>query len=124
MAHNKATIAFVNRVLPTFRKNPNSFGHVISKVLFNYAEYNRYGLLWHDVINDTEPNIKEAVTRLPPELRDERHYRINRALVLNVQKKFLPKEEWTTWEKDYPYLTPFLEDIEKEMTEKERWEKI
>lgn len=50
-----------------------------------------------DVIYET-PDVKEALRRLPPEVIDQRNYRILKALQLSGQKRILPKEQWTKYE--------------------------
>lgn len=55
------------------------------------------GLMHNDLIYET-PEVKEAVRRLPPDVAEQRTYRLLRAIQLSGQKKILPKEEWTKWE--------------------------
>lgn len=44
------------------------------------------------------PDVVEALRRLPQHLVDARNFRIIRALQLDMQKRVLPKEEWTKYE--------------------------
>lgn len=43
-------------------------------------------------------DVKEALRRLPQHIRDERNFRIVRAMQLDAQKRILPKEQWTKFE--------------------------
>ena len=42
--------------------------------------------------------VKEAIKRLPRQIREDRDFRISRALLLSNNKEVLPKDEWTKWE--------------------------
>jgi len=45
------------------------------------------------------PVIKEAISRLPDDVRAQRIMRINRAITLSITHKELPRNEWMTPEK-------------------------
>ncbi|KYM99293.1 Cytochrome b-c1 complex subunit 7 [Cyphomyrmex costatus] len=78
-----------------------------------------------DLYNDAlDPIVKEAIRRLPQKLLDERNFRIVRALHLSACHRVLPKEQWTKFEEDVPYLTPYLDEVEKELDEKKKWEEL
>jgi len=97
----------------------------IKKVYFNMQGFNQYGMLHDDVLHETDI-VKEAISRLPPELQDERTFRITRALQCCVQKTVLPKDQWSTWEEHLEkgfYLKPYIDEIVREMEEKEAWDK-
>ncbi|XP_021949156.1 cytochrome b-c1 complex subunit 7 [Folsomia candida] len=89
---------------------------------WNYAGFNKYGLKFHDCLNET-PEVVEALRRLPANVVDERNFRIIRAMQLSMQKIYLPKEEWLTFEQDDYYLKPYLEEVEREFKEREEWRK-
>ncbi|KAF6020022.1 UQCRB [Bugula neritina] len=82
------------------------------------------GLRADDVLNPDLPEVKEAVRRLPRDAFYEREFRISRALKLSLEKNILPKEEWTEYEKDEPYLKPYIDDIKAEWEEKAWWGKL
>ncbi|KYN40392.1 Cytochrome b-c1 complex subunit 7 [Trachymyrmex septentrionalis] len=76
-----------------------------------------------DLMNDQRhPDVAEALRRLPQEVLDQRNFRIIRAMQLSACHRILPKEQWTKYEEDVDYLTPYLDEIEKENEEKARWE--
>ena len=60
----------------------------------------------------------KALSRLPPKESYDRIYRIRRAQQLSLQQKILPKAEWTKASEDAPYLSPILEQLAAESSEK------
>ncbi|CAG9135636.1 hypothetical protein JYU34_003293 [Plutella xylostella] len=94
----------------------------LQKWAYNLAGFNKYGLCRDDLLHENE-DVKEALRRLPEHVIDERNFRIVRAMQLSLQKTILPKEEWTKLEEDQLYLTPIVEQVKKERTERENWEK-
>lgn len=101
---------------------------VAARSLFKLDAYNKYGLYHDDLIggpnNTSVPVVAEAYRRLlidQPDLHDQRIYRGLRATQLKIQKKYLPEEEWVTYEEDMTkgrYLQPYLEQIYREEKEK------
>lgn len=79
--------------------------------------------LMHDDALYEDDDVKEAVRRLPESVRDERNYRMMRAIHLDMCKQILPKEQWTKYEQDVKYLQPYLEEVKKEREEREEWNK-
>lgn len=69
-----------------------------------------------------DDDVKEAIRRLPEKVKDERNYRITRALHLSMTKTILPKEQWTKYEEDTKYLEPYLEEVKRERDEINKWE--
>jgi len=56
------------------------------------------GLWRDDILYEDNPDIAEALKRLPQEIRDQRNFRVIRAMQLEACKRILPKEEWTKYE--------------------------
>lgn len=79
--------------------------------------YQQYGLVMDDFFNGELPHVAEALHRLPKEIYAAREKRLQRATNLSLQRKILPKEEWTKPEDDVPYLYPYILWVETEMTE-------
>lgn len=101
------------------------FASTFQKWAYQLSGFNKYGLMRDDLLVDDEeePDIKEAIRRLPQNLLDERNYRIMRAVQLSIQKDILPKDQWTKLEDDVMYLQPYLHDVIKEREEREAWNK-
>ncbi|XP_020295928.1 cytochrome b-c1 complex subunit 7-like [Pseudomyrmex gracilis] len=91
------------------------------KWCYNLSGFNQYGL-WRDDVLYENKDVKEALKRLPQHIKDERNFRIIRAMQLDCQRKVLPKEQWTQLEDDVLYLQPYIEEVIKEREEKEKWE--
>ncbi|CAF3250790.1 unnamed protein product [Rotaria sp. Silwood2] len=81
----------------------------------------------HDRLWGDNPAVKEAMRRLrisEPEVWDERSFRISRAINFDIKRMFLPKDEWSQYENDVPYLQPYLTEIEREQNEEGYWKKV
>uniref|UniRef100_A0A4Y0BGD7 Cytochrome b-c1 complex subunit 7 n=1 Tax=Anopheles funestus TaxID=62324 RepID=A0A4Y0BGD7_ANOFN len=91
------------------RKGPAVYS-ALSKWAYNMAGFNQYGLHRDDCLYEND-DVKEAIRRLPEKLKDERNFRITRALHLSMTKTILPKEQWTKYEEDTKYLEPYLQAV-------------
>jgi len=97
----------------------------VKKWAFNAAGFNQYGL-YHDDALYENADVKEALSRAPQHLLDERAFRIQRAVQCSVMKTVLPKDQWPTYEEDRQhgrYLQPYLEEVIREREEREAWAK-
>lgn len=92
------------------------------KVAYNLAGFNKLGL-WRDDLLHEDEDVSDALKRLPQNVIDERNYRMLRATQLSLSHTILPKEQWTKLEDDKLYLTPVVEQVKKEKTEQEEWNK-
>lgn len=63
----------------------------------------RSGLMRDDTIYEN-PDVKEAVRRLPEPVYNDRMFRIKRALDLSMKQQILPKDQWTKYEEVEPCL--------------------
>ncbi|XP_059480923.1 cytochrome b-c1 complex subunit 7-like [Neocloeon triangulifer] len=106
------------RLTAYFNKFPG-----LKKWAYNLSGFNKYGLHKDDVLDESNPDVVEALRRLPEHLKDERTFRIVRAMQLSLQKAYLPQEEWTKFEEDKKYLQPYLQEVIQERLEKEEWNK-
>ncbi|CAH1114620.1 unnamed protein product [Psylliodes chrysocephalus] len=94
----------------------------LQKWAYNLSGFNKYGLWRDDILYENE-DVAEALKRLPEKIKDERNYRILRAVQLSLTHSYLPKEKWTKLEEDKLYLTPIVEQVIKEKEEREEWNK-
>lgn len=56
-------------------KSKNSMMFSLRKLAFELSGYNKYGLYTHDVIDYTNPVVREALRRLPKDILDTRNFR-------------------------------------------------
>lgn len=68
---------------PRKPQRKNSWTSMFSKLVFNLAGYNKYGLYSDDVIYHDSPVVKEALRRLPKEVLDARNFRYFRLVSSN-----------------------------------------
>lgn len=92
--------------------------HLTSMSPLSFSGLHRDDCLYEDT------DVKEAIRRLPSNVKDERQFRIIRALNLSMTKTILPKEEWTKYEEDTKYLQPYLDEVIKEREERDAWNKL
>ncbi|XP_030597171.1 cytochrome b-c1 complex subunit 7 [Archocentrus centrarchus] len=92
------------------------------KWYYNLCGFNKLGLMRDDVLYE-DSDVKEAVRRLPENMYNDRTFRIKRALDLSMKHQILPEDQWTKYEEDVRYLTPYLEEVIHERKEKEEWMK-
>ncbi|KAF4074125.1 hypothetical protein AMELA_G00251090 [Ameiurus melas] len=90
------------------------------KWYYNAAGFNKLGLMRDDTIYENS-DVKEAIRRLPERVYNDRMFRIKRALDLSMKQQILPKDQWTKFEEDMPYLEPYLKEVIREKTEMEEW---
>ncbi|XP_063417233.1 cytochrome b-c1 complex subunit 7-like [Mytilus trossulus] len=85
--------------------------------LSRWAYYKSYfptlGLMRDDCLY-VDKYVKEAVERLPNDVKVAREFRMSRALILSHSKEILPKEEWTNYDEDVDYLSPIVEKVKDE----------
>ncbi|XP_077446849.1 cytochrome b-c1 complex subunit 7 [Stigmatopora argus] len=104
---------------------PVASGRLLSglrKWYYGLSGFNKIGLMRDDTIYE-DNDVKEALNRLPENVYNDRMFRIKRALDLNMKQQVLPKEQWTKYEEDVQYLTPYLDEVIRERKEKEEWMK-
>ncbi|KAL8857327.1 MAG: hypothetical protein Q9178_006093 [Gyalolechia marmorata] len=82
------------------------------------AGYRKLGLRADDLIPEESPTVMQALKRLPPKEAYDRVFRIRRAFQCSLSHQLLPKDQQTTPEEDYLYLTPYIKEIEAESRER------
>ncbi|GAB6028267.1 hypothetical protein CHUAL_002448 [Chamberlinius hualienensis] len=91
------------------------------RFMFNTGGYNKYGLKYDDLL-DIDSAVTEAIRRLPQKLQDERTYRIYRASYYCTWHRILPEQEWTKASEDDSYLQPYIDEVKREINEREEWD--
>ncbi|KXL44624.1 MAG: hypothetical protein FE78DRAFT_117404, partial [Acidomyces sp. 'richmondensis'] len=72
-----------------------------------------------DLIPEENEVVQLALKRLSPKEAYDRVFRMRRAFQCSLAHQLLPKEEWTKADEDVAYLSPLIEEIEAERTERE-----
>uniref|UniRef100_A0A7S2FYD9 Cytochrome b-c1 complex subunit 7 n=1 Tax=Florenciella parvula TaxID=236787 RepID=A0A7S2FYD9_9STRA len=72
---------------------------------------NQYGLKYDDILNESDPDVKIALSRMPGDLQVARDRRLKRALDISFKKKPLPAD----FQKTLTPLEPYMESIVDEM---------
>lgn len=72
-------------------------GHIVTVQVMTPVLSCLSGLMRDDTIYEN-PDVKEAIRRLPERAYNNRMFRIKRALDLSMKQQILPKEQWTKFE--------------------------
>merc|ERR1711915_865043 len=97
----------------------------LKRFAFRWSGFNQLGLYHDDCLYEND-DVKEALRRIPQTTKDDRNYRMQRAIHLSLTKSILPKDQWVSFEEDREkgrYLQPFLTEVIKERMEREEWNK-
>ncbi|CAK6949421.1 cytochrome b-c1 complex subunit 7 [Scomber scombrus] len=94
----------------------------IRKWYYGMCGFNKMGLMRDDTIYE-DSDVKEALKRLPEHMYNDRMFRMKRAMDLSMKMQILPKDQWTKYEEEVNYLTPYLEEVIRERKEREEWMK-
>ncbi|XP_010771282.1 cytochrome b-c1 complex subunit 7 [Notothenia coriiceps] len=92
------------------------------KWYYNMAGFNKLGLMRDDTLYE-DTDVSEALRRIPENQYNDRVFRVKRAMDLSMKQQVLPKEQWTKFEEDVQYLSPYLKEVVQERKEKEEWMK-
>uniref|UniRef100_A0A914D274 Cytochrome b-c1 complex subunit 7 n=1 Tax=Acrobeloides nanus TaxID=290746 RepID=A0A914D274_9BILA len=100
----------------------NAFGRWFRWYYWNHmCGFQKHGLLFHDQYFEPCAEVTEALRRLQmkePHVYDARIQRLSRGTLKAQENEYLPKEEWTKWEEESWYLSPYLAEVEKEKKER------
>ncbi|KAI5801486.1 cytochrome b-c1 complex subunit 7 [Peziza echinospora] len=94
-------------------------GAMLQEKYKDLAGYRKIGLLADDLINEEDPVVQQALTRLPPKAAYDRVYRMRRAMQCSLSHQLLPAEEQTKPEEDVPYLQPYIAELRREQAERD-----
>ncbi|KAJ1926534.1 Cytochrome b-c1 complex subunit 7 [Tieghemiomyces parasiticus] len=110
--HSLAHIPWVRALLKPF-----------AKPYVAAAGYRKYGLKYDDLLMDDGSSVvAEALRRLPEQEANDRIYRMRRATQADLTHSILPKEQWTTPEEDVRYMTPLVNQVAAEFSEREAFD--
>ncbi|EPS35721.1 hypothetical protein H072_10871 [Dactylellina haptotyla CBS 200.50] len=120
MSSSKAVKMMYNYV--TARPRLFNFIKPIADRYCDLAGYRKVGLMYEDMLREETHTVQLALKRLPPRLAYDRAFRIRRALQCSITHSLLPKEDWIKPEEDVPYLSPYIEEVEKEEAERKMFD--
>jgi ubiquinol-cytochrome c reductase subunit 7 len=83
--------------------------------------HRKLGLRYEDLLEDFQPDVKEAIRRLPAEARQARYVRQKVSTDTAMKMTILPKEQWVRPEEDLPYLRRSLREIRAENADRRAW---
>ncbi|RKP06327.1 putative ubiquinol--cytochrome-c reductase [Thamnocephalis sphaerospora] len=112
----------LNRIFAAGQSVLHSVLRPFSGAFANAAGYRRLGLRYDDLLIEETDAMQEAIRRLPEAEQVARAYRFRRAFQLSLTHSELPKEQWTKPNEDIRYLTPILEEVEREFAERSAFE--
>eukprot|EP00160_Parvularia_atlantis_P016528 Unigene5284_Nuclearia_a/m.16229 Unigene5284_Nuclearia_a/g.16229 ORF Unigene5284_Nuclearia_a/g.16229 Unigene5284_Nuclearia_a/m.16229 type:complete len:125 (+) Unigene5284_Nuclearia_a:48-422(+) len=94
----------------------------VSKWYMGAVTHRQYGLKYDDILMEENPEMQEALRRLPSQLAYERHFRHKYAFQLSVTKAILPKEQQTPEDQDVPYLQDAWNEVLLEKAERDAFD--
>ncbi|KAI5478157.1 hypothetical protein MNV49_005421 [Pseudohyphozyma bogoriensis] len=106
---------------PLVRANKGLF-KAIKPVADFYAQlsgYRQHGLKYDDILIEENKVVQKALGRLSERESYDRAFRHRVASQASIAHAYLPKDKWVQAKDDVRYLKPFVEEIEKDNTERE-----
>ncbi|XP_031552912.1 cytochrome b-c1 complex subunit 7-like [Actinia tenebrosa] len=85
--------------------------------------YRQIGLHKEDLLIEDDPDVTEALKRIPEDSLNMRNFRIKRAIDVTMKQTILPEELWTKPSEDVPFLDPIIQQVKAERKERELWDK-
>lgn len=86
------------------------------------AELRRYGLRYDDLLNEYDPEVKEALSKLPPLEAELRNKRLKRAFDLDIKKTYLSEEAQQQEDVWNPYLRERVARLKAGTLEKQTYD--
>ncbi|PWN91792.1 14 kDa subunit of cytochrome bd ubiquinol oxidase [Acaromyces ingoldii] len=88
------------------------------------AGHRQMGLRYDDLVMEERESVQKALGRLDSREAYDRAFRLKQAIHLSVLHRELPKEQWLKPEEDTRYLTPLIEEVQKEAEERAAWDTV
>lgn len=86
------------------------------------AELKKYGLRYDDLLNEYDPEVQDALSKLSPLETELRNKRLKRAIDLDVKKTYLPtdiQEKEDIWN---PYLRERVSQLKERRLERQTYD--
>ncbi|KAI0085478.1 ubiquinol-cytochrome-c reductase complex subunit 6 [Irpex rosettiformis] len=111
---------------PTIKANRGLY-KIIKPFAGWYADlmgYRRMGLKYDDLLVEERPDVQRALGRLTDKEQYDRTFRFRRASQASILHADLPKSQWLKPEEDTRYLTPHVESVVEEDSERQVWDTL
>ncbi|KAI7832682.1 cytochrome b-c1 complex subunit 7 [Gamsiella multidivaricata] len=115
-------ISLVNQVKAS--KFLSGFLQPVANAFVNAAGYRQLGLRYDDVLREETDIIREAINRLPENESYERVFRMKTAFQYSLSHTVATKDSALKAEDDIRYLTPLIDEVATEVTEREDFNNI
>ncbi|CAJ0912134.1 20067_t:CDS:2 [Entrophospora sp. SA101] len=96
----------------------------VANTYANLSGYRQLGLRYDDLLMDENETVQEALKRVPENEFNLRTLRIRNAYQLSTNHKILPKDKWVKSEDDVRYLSPYVEQVAAEESEREMFDAL
>ncbi|KAG0370408.1 ubiquinol-cytochrome c reductase complex 14 kDa protein [Gamsiella multidivaricata] len=90
----------------------------VANAFVNAAGYRKLGLRYDDILREETDIIREATNRLPDEEVYERVFRMKTAFQYSLSHTVATKENILKPEDDVRYLTPLIDEVAAEFSER------
>ncbi|KAG0244949.1 ubiquinol-cytochrome c reductase complex 14 kDa protein [Mortierella sp. GBAus27b] len=96
----------------------------VANAFINASGYRKLGLRYDDILREETDVIREAINRLPEEEVYGRVFRMKSAFQYSLSHTLATPENRLKPEDDVRYLTPVIDEVAAEHTEKEDFNNI
>ncbi|GAC99865.1 cytochrome b-c1 complex subunit 7 [Pseudozyma hubeiensis SY62] len=96
----------------------------VANAYANATGHRQMGLRYDDLLIEESDRVQKALSRLPEKEAYDRAYRLRQAAQLSVLHRELPKEQWLAAKEDKRYLTPYVQEIANEESERAAWDTV
>ncbi|SPO27875.1 probable ubiquinol--cytochrome-c reductase [Ustilago trichophora] len=96
----------------------------VANAYANATGHRQMGLRYDDLIIEESDRVQKAISRLPEKEAYDRAFRLRQAAQLSVLHRELPKEQWLPAKEDKRYLTPYVQEVATEESERAAWDTV
>ncbi|SNX86213.1 probable ubiquinol--cytochrome-c reductase [Melanopsichium pennsylvanicum] len=96
----------------------------VANAYANATGHRQMGLRYDDLIIEESERVQKAISRLPEKEAYDRAFRLRQASQFSVLHRELPKEQWVPAKEDKRYLTPYVQEVANEETERAAWDTV
>ncbi|CDS01905.1 probable ubiquinol--cytochrome-c reductase [Sporisorium scitamineum] len=96
----------------------------VANAYANATGHRQMGLRYDDLIIEESDRVQKAISRLPEKEAYDRAFRLRQASQLSVLHRELPKEQWLPAKEDKRYLTPYVQEVANEESERAAWDTV